>query len=466
MFNNTFFAISLAIGLALSAAGDAMAASEAAQAVLVVGQPSVTYPGPTDAASTLTRGQSIYEGAVIKTGTADQVNFRFNDDTLVVVRPNSVLVVETYSYNQSAPSETKARYRLEKGVARVVSGVGVQAARDKFRLNTPIAAIGVRGTDFTTSFDPAEAATKVTVAKGEIVMSGFGSGCEVNSLGPCLGQFAEALSEKDSGFALILKQGELAPLRQSSPPIQATAKPASPVKTAESNSTSVTSKPESTKDAVVEQDQVDNTKTAVLVKDPSLTPSGMGSSDPIKQPAQEGPSNLPPTPNQALVWGRWFGGARPGDTITLTREEARTLGGLSREVTVGNSDYILYRAKRTDGGITNFSAVGPMDFKLTGGAAHLINDKVETLSFGNASLKVDFSSALFESSLQLKSASGANFLLENKGVATADGYFFQQGGNSPIAGAVAHDLKSASYFFDQLRAEGRLSGVTQWERKP
>lgn len=443
----------------------------AAQAVLVVGKPLITYPGPTSANSALERGQSVFQGAMLTTGNADQVNLRFADDTLLVVRPNSVLMIETWFFSDSALTDTKARYRLEKGSARVVSGRGVEASRDKFRLNTPIAAIGVRGTDFTTTFDPAEAATRVTVAKGEIVMSGFGSGCDANALGPCLGQFAESLSEKDAGISLILRKGEALPTRQvveggadtkaqsgTSPKNQAKAQGKSSSKASgqagEADSPSAAPTKMSS-EPVAESEQINSSRAAVAIKDTAMT------QPPSSQPVPPAPAQKP----RSLEWGRWFADVRPADQITSTRENARTKGGENREVAVGNSDFILYRTPKSDLDPVNLARLGPLDFKLTGGTAHLLNQSIETLTFGESSLSVDVSRNLFNTSLQLFGTDGRAMSISAKGEASPDGFFVANGSGGRVAGAVAHDGKNAAYLFEQQRRDGRISGVTEWERK-
>lgn len=44
--------------------------------------------------------------------------------------------------------QSLVRFRLDRGVARAISGAAAEGARERFRLNTPLVAIGVRGTDF------------------------------------------------------------------------------------------------------------------------------------------------------------------------------------------------------------------------------------------------------------------------------------------------------------------------------
>ena len=88
-----------------------------------------------------------------------------------------------YEYVKSRPEESTVKFTLEAGVTRAVSGEAARAARQRFRLNTPIAAIGVRGTDFVVSADAAT--TRALVNEGAIVLAPFSEGCKIEALGPC-----------------------------------------------------------------------------------------------------------------------------------------------------------------------------------------------------------------------------------------------------------------------------------------
>ncbi|HHC74720.1 MAG TPA: hypothetical protein ENK78_06565, partial [Thiothrix sp.] len=89
------------------------------------------------------------------------------------------------------------------------TGKAGEAAKHNYRLNTPLAAIGIRGTDFTVETSATQ--TKVVVHSGAIVMSRFDSLCSQAGLGPCSGRGAMALLAEQRQQALILRQGEQRP---------------------------------------------------------------------------------------------------------------------------------------------------------------------------------------------------------------------------------------------------------------
>lgn len=118
----------------------------------------------------VSRGYSIVPGDVIRTTTSGHVHIRFVDGALVSVRPDSVLQVVEYRYDAANPSASLIKFYLETGTVRGISGdLVAQLARDKFRLNTPLVAIGVKGTDFVTQADAKRAAAGFN--QGAIVLA-------------------------------------------------------------------------------------------------------------------------------------------------------------------------------------------------------------------------------------------------------------------------------------------------------
>ena len=91
------------------------------------------------------------------------------------MRPNSTLEVVEYLFDGDDPSKSAVKFNLQEGVARSISGEAAKAARDRFRLNTPVAAIGVRGTDFVVGAD--SSSTRALVNEGSIVISPFSASC-------------------------------------------------------------------------------------------------------------------------------------------------------------------------------------------------------------------------------------------------------------------------------------------------
>src|SRR3972149_2578233 len=142
----------IAVLLALSVTAAAWAAGEpVAEVSLAIGVSRLI--GADGNARAVVRGMSGHVGERVETEQGGHVHLRFVDGAFVSVRPGSRLFIETSRYGAGRRERSGIRFRLEQGVARSISGKGAEIARERFRLNTPIAAIGVRGTDFVVQAD-------------------------------------------------------------------------------------------------------------------------------------------------------------------------------------------------------------------------------------------------------------------------------------------------------------------------
>lgn len=147
---------------------------------LLLGQVQVTGP-ERQGTKRLTTGAKIYPGDRLVTRASGHAHLRFIDGALLSLRPSSRLTIQEYHYDSQNPANNQVAFKLEEGIARSISGKAAQSARENFRMNTPIAAIGVRGTDFIvhTSQDR----TRALVTEGGIVLSGLEMGCQDNWCG-------------------------------------------------------------------------------------------------------------------------------------------------------------------------------------------------------------------------------------------------------------------------------------------
>ncbi len=136
------------------------------------------------------------------TQTNGHVHIRFVDEALVSVRPDSQLEIISYDYDSEHPEKSSIKFNLIEGIARSISGEGAKAARSRYRLNTPIAAIGVRGTDFVVSVT--EQSTRALVNQGAIVMAPYSAECTASAIGPCA---TNAVELTDSALQMLEFEG-------------------------------------------------------------------------------------------------------------------------------------------------------------------------------------------------------------------------------------------------------------------
>lgn len=394
----------------------------------------------------VTRGSRISPGDRLDTADGGHVHIRFVDGAMVSVRPGSRLWVEDYQFDPQQVSKSLVRFKLEYGVARAISGAAAEGAKERFRLNTPLVAIGVRGTDFVVRSGAAN--TAAAVNQGAIIMAPLGEGCAVQGLGPCRSADARLLSA-DMGRMLVefkpaQQQPEIKPLQATAFATHLDAPPGghSP------------QRPPGPGPVLAAADGGDLATVAMMQG------SVQAAIDAAPPPIVTPPPPPPPVEPATLQWGRWAEVAASGDTMTQPRAQAVA----GRAVTVGNLNYVLYRA--SEGASRLDPNLGSYQFTLNQSfAQYSLGGQVSPATVQNGTLGINFGQGSFTTSLQVANALTGLVAINGGGSIRIDGVFvdIKQQGLS-IAGATSFDGKSAGYFFDKLVNGGTLSGLTLWSR--
>ena len=415
-------------------------------------------------AQTVRRGSTIRPGDRVETAQGGHVHIRFVDGALVSVRPTSRLVVEDYQYNAQHVEQSLVRFRLDQGTARAISGAAAEGAKERFRLNTPLVAIGVRGTDFLVRTDAEQ--TLASVNQGAIVMAPFDTLCQPQDTGPCGSDSARLLSASMGDMLMEYRQQLAGPQFR---PLEH-----SPTVLAQNNDKGTTvSAPAQGSTALPLRETYNDTQknvtndtavVAVLMQEavtqaeetakeqPPFKP------EPQPEPSPPIPEPEPPLPAQ-LAWGRW-GAASDGD-MSLTKEQARE----GRKVTVGLNNYMLYRNEDTLSQIS--PQLGRLGFSLEQSHAQFTaaNGAVQPAAVTAGHLTLDFAARQFSTALDLTSVATGAVALQASGSINTKGYFFDRSvAGQVVTGAAAFDGQSAGYAFDKAAAGGTLSGITLWGR--
>lgn len=101
---------------------------------------------------------SVTKGTQVKTNDKVEtkngiVNIKFNDNTSVKVTENSALVIDDFVYDPKNTAGGKLSLKAAAGTVRYVSGNIAHNNPNAVKINTPTAAIAVRGTDFVMAVD-------------------------------------------------------------------------------------------------------------------------------------------------------------------------------------------------------------------------------------------------------------------------------------------------------------------------
>ncbi len=95
----------------------------------------------------LRRRSQLFEGDTVRTGTRGRTQVRFTDGALLSIRPNTLIRVDQYRFANNDTTDVKA-LTLTSGSFRTVTGRIGRTNRTAYRVSTPLAVIGIRGTDW------------------------------------------------------------------------------------------------------------------------------------------------------------------------------------------------------------------------------------------------------------------------------------------------------------------------------
>jgi hypothetical protein len=154
------------------------------------------------------KGDILYEGDTVWAENASNVQIRMVDGAIVWVRANSELKIEGYKSTDHGSAKDESSLRLLSGSMRTVTGLIGKKNPDNYRLSTPNATIGVRGTEFDAVYvTPAAAAqfhadsgTYNRVYQGSTVLKAGQQGLAVDEgqvafVGPASGNVPKKLPE-------------------------------------------------------------------------------------------------------------------------------------------------------------------------------------------------------------------------------------------------------------------------------
>lgn len=412
-----------------------------------------------------TEGTPVQEGELLSTGKDGFLYIKTIDNGLLILRPNTRAKIVSYRIDQQNPANTRIKLELISGVARSKSGEAVKLARQNFRFNTPVAAIGVRGTDFTVYTD--QETSRVAVLTGGVVVSSFAGNCSPEGAGPCEGAASRELFAGQRGQLLQVKRGaaapQLVPSNGGGPDQVSPPRADEPVALKSGSGTAVPvldgRKADSLEKLVSQAPQIPPPDPITM---PPETPPIVGV-PPEEKPAEP---QMPSLPERALQWGRWTALADKPATISFSAPD-----GAERLI---GSEYVIFR---TAGREYTAPERGSASFVLKGGEASIRHEPTNAVTLAevrNGLLDVDFGKASFVTSFDLVSGSETFRMKAESGMAP-NGHFSNNDydlaarpdlNNMKVHGVLSNaEGGSAAYLFDRrLDDERKASGVTFWRK--
>jgi len=142
------------LGLAIGVTGAGQALAQTAGVVqFVAGEVKMVRAGGGERVAR--KGVPVSVGDTLVTPEGGLAQIKMGDGAIVVVQPQSRLTVAEFHYAGVEDGNEKVRYRLEQGGFRAVTGAIGRTHKKNYLIETPIAHMGVRGTDHESYYFPA-----------------------------------------------------------------------------------------------------------------------------------------------------------------------------------------------------------------------------------------------------------------------------------------------------------------------
>jgi hypothetical protein len=446
---------------ALLAGAANVSAAEAGRVVFVTGKAQL-------AAKPAVLEAAVQEGDELSTGADGYIYMKTVDNGFLILRPNSKARVVTYKIDNANPRNTHVKFELLSGVARSISGDSVKQARQNFRFNTPVAAIGVRGTDFIVHTN--QQTSWVSVVSGGVVVSGFAGACGPEGSGPCEGSSSRELFADRANMTLQIQRGQNVPVLTSSPVIapELIAPPRSDEPVGKVTTPAV---PAPNATTTINNINLDPAKSnaAPVTAGNGNTPGNSGGtpSTPTPPPVVVVPDPLPSLPGtgpapaaQEVIWGRWrdVAGVAPDPVVSAKMRD----GSYNQTVFVdgymvarkNDSSFVLPTEGKASFTMQNYEA----NISKAGGPGMAAEVK-------NAKLDVDFVARSFDTSLTVLNSLGqVNFV--SKGSVTREGGLESSvSSSSRVSGYLGGaKVNEAVYGFSGSQGDLSTAGVIRWGR--
>ncbi len=155
------YILSVVLASLMAAAWTSQAAAAAAAGDVQFASGTASVTRADGSSRPLDRGLELRNGDTVDSGTG-RVQLRFTDGALVSLQPESRFRIDDYRFDGKTDGSEKGFFSLLKGGLRTISGWIGRVHRSGYRVDTPTATIGIRGTEYS-----AVLGNSLTVSVGE-----------------------------------------------------------------------------------------------------------------------------------------------------------------------------------------------------------------------------------------------------------------------------------------------------------
>lgn len=117
---------------------------------------NVQIISPAGLTRTIQKGDAVNEGDTLTSAQQSSAQIKMQDGGFIAVRANTKLKIDQFRFNGQADGSERNFFSLIKGGFRSITGLIGQVNKQNYRVTTPAATIGIRGTDYEAVYVEAE----------------------------------------------------------------------------------------------------------------------------------------------------------------------------------------------------------------------------------------------------------------------------------------------------------------------
>lgn len=375
----------------------------------------------------LAENTAVYESDRVEVEPGGLLHLQFIDGARLSLRGTSQFYIEAYRNNASGGQQ---QLKLDQGTLRQITGQWAKRDPQGYRLNTPIAAIGVRGTDFIVQAH--SQALQAYLAEGRVW---------VQPNAPCDLASCQTAFYLDPERPALQWQAGQEPLFFSSAQaevLQAIVARQTPALPAVRASSAAAEEP----------------------APPVLTASRNDKEGSQLLQAVAG-QVLEPKPSQRLVWGRWF------DAEALDGATERYLQLLAEGLypTIANGRYVIMRSEPAQATLSD-TLRGQVQLRLESAQAAWVRwGEAQPAVVNGARLAIDFDARRYDTQITISHPNAGVHTIAGQGDIRRDGAFAANGPAGNLLGMLTTDgARSAVLYEKNLGLQQRLEALTLWGR--
>ena len=164
MKNLSIFLRCITVAIIFSGACSSAYAAVAGKMQFVIG--TVQLSSEAGKPHQIQKGDAVNEGDTLSTGAYSSAQIKMQDGGFIALRPDSRLKFDKFSFNGQQDGSESSYFSLIKGGFRAVTGLIGQLHKPAYRIKTPTATLGIRGTDHETYVVTTNSPLAATVPAG------------------------------------------------------------------------------------------------------------------------------------------------------------------------------------------------------------------------------------------------------------------------------------------------------------